>query len=447
MRVKKTVSAKKTAEFPGLPRQIIALALPALGALIAEPLFLLADTAIIGHLGVGELAGAGLGTTILQTAVGLMIFLAYATTPAVARAYGARDMPKALAAGRDGMWLGLFLGIVLAILGYVSAPWLTGLFGPDETTQAFAIDYVRWSMPGVPAMLLVLAATGVLRGLQDGKTPLIVASAGFGLNIVLNFSLVYLAGMSVAGAALGTSIAQWIMAAVYLVLLVPRIREGGVSLAPSRAGLRASAQAGGWLMIRTAAMRIALLLTVWAATAQGAVTLAAHQLAFTFFSTLAFALDAIAIAAQSLIGKELGAGNKDRAQALTTTMVRWGFWFGAVVGALLAATAVWLPRAFTPSSEVAHAATIALLILAVMQPVAGIVFVLDGVLIGAGDHRYLAIASCIQLAVYVPFLAVAALVPLPGLVLAWIWVAFGIYMAARWVTLEMRQRSGAWLVE
>lgn len=432
-------------QFPGLTKQILALAVPALGALIAEPLFLLADTAIVGHLGVEQLAGAGLGTTVLGTVVGLMIFLAYATTPAVARQFGAGNLPKALASGRDGVWLGLFLGVILAVVGFVAAPTLAGWMGAEGRTAEFAVDYLRWSMPGVPAMLLVLAATGVLRGLQDGRTPLLVAGGGFAINIGLNFILVYGAGLSVAGSALGTSIAQWIMALVYLALLLPRLRRQGVPLRPSVAGLRRSAHAGGWLMLRTLSLRIAILATVWVATSQGAVTLAAHQLVFTMFSTLAFALDALAVAAQSLIGKELGAGDKERTRALTRTMMRWGVWFGLFTGALLAALAWVLPTLFTPDAAVQHAATLGMLILAASQPVCGLVFVLDGVLIGAEDARYLALTGLLNLAVYAPLLVLAEVLPLPGETLVWIWVAFCGYLLARAATLSWRVRNDRWM--
>ena len=179
----------------GLSRRILGLAVPAFGALIAEPLFLLADTAIVGHLGTAQLAGVGVGTTVLHTATGLMIFLAYATTPAVARMIGAGNLPGAMARGRDGIWLGLLLGTVLAIVGWAAAPDLTAALGAAGDTHAHATAYLRWSLPGLPALLAVLAATGVLRGLQDTVTPLVVAGGGFAGNIALNVVLVYGAGL------------------------------------------------------------------------------------------------------------------------------------------------------------------------------------------------------------------------------------------------------------
>lgn len=438
---------KSKTSSPSLAKQILVLAVPALGALIAEPLFLMADSAIVGHLGVAELAGAALGTTVLHTAVGLMIFLAYATTPAVARAIGAGQLSKAMAAGRDGMWFAVALGVLLSLAGFIFARPLVRLLGGEGQSLEFAVDYIVYSMPGLTAMLLVLAATGVLRGMQDTKTPLVVATAGFGLNIVLNFVFVYGLHMSVAGAALGTSIAQWLMALVYLWMLVPRIREAKIALRPSWAGFISTGQVGSWLMLRNLTMRAALLLTVVVATNSGQLTLASHQLVFTIFSFLAFALDALAIAAQALIGKELGAGDASQVRQLTGLMSRWGIYFGIFTGLLLFGTSWVFPMLFTPDTEVQRLTTIGLWILALSQPLCGLVFVLDGVLIGAGDAKYLGIVGAVNLVVYLPMLwAVQHFATDPQSAILWIWVAFALgYMLVRSITLGLRARGDVWM--
>lgn len=432
----------------GHAREILRLAVPAFGALVAEPLFLLADSAIVGHLGVAQLAGVGLASVVLHTVVGLMVFLAYSTTPAVARAVGDGQLGKALAAGRDGVWLALMLGILLAAAGFVLTEPLIGLLGAQGEVQVFAVDYLRWSMPGLVAMLLIFAGTGVLRGLQDTRTPLVVATVGFALNIVLNLWLVYGLGWSVTGSAVGTSLAQWAMAAVYLMMVQRVARRHGVSLLPCWRGIRGMARVGSWLMLRTLSLRAAILATVLVVTAQGTVNLAAHQLAMTIFSFLAFALDALAIAAQALIGKELGASNPARARLLTATMTRWGAGFGMVTGVLLALAAPWVGALFTSDPEVQTVLAMALWVMAAGQPIAGYVFVLDGVLIGAGDARYLALAGLANLAVYAPLLAAVAFAGLAGSAgLAWLWAAFALgYMAARAVTLGVRARSDRWMV-
>ncbi len=429
-------------------REILRLAVPAFGALVAEPLFLLADSAIVGHLGVAQLAGVGLASAVLHTAVGLMVFLAYSTTPAVARAIGDGQPGKALAAGRDGVWLALLLGTGLAVAGFAAAEPLIALMGAEGEVRSYAVDYLRWSMPGLVAMLLIFAGTGVLRGLQDTRTPLVVATAGFGLNIVLNLWLVYGLGWSVTGSAVGTSVAQWAMAAVYLVMVRRNAVRQGVSLLPSWHGIRSMTRVGSWLMLRTLSLRAAILVTVLVVTGQGAVNLAAHQLAMTIFSFLAFALDALAIAAQALIGKELGASNAGKARLLTGTMIRWGTGFGVVTGLLLAVAAPWAGALFTSDQQVQSALAVALWILAAGQPIAGYVFVLDGVLIGAGDAKYLALAGLVNLAAYAPLLAAVALSGAGGADgLGWLWAAFAVgYMAARAVTLGLRARSDRWMV-
>lgn len=429
-------------------REISRLAVPAFGALIAEPLFLLADSAIVGHLGVDQLAGVGLASTVLQTAVGLMVFLAYSTTPAVARLIGAGRRSEALAVGRDGLWLAAILGVVLAALGWAFSSPLLGAMGASDQVLSYARDYLNVSMAGIPAMLLVLAATGVLRGLQDTRTPLLVATGGFAINIVLNFVLVYGAGMSVAGAALGTVIAQWGMAIFYLVMVGRAASAQGVGMRPDWAGVRMVSKVGSWLMVRTLSLRVAILAAVLVATAQGPVNLAAHQLAMTLFTFLAFALDALAIAAQALIGKELGAGNVPQVRRLTSTMTRWGLGFGVLTGLLLAVVSPWIGYLFTNDADVRQTLTLALLVMAVGQPLAGYVFVLDGVLIGAGDARYLALAGLANLVVFLPLLAIVALVPSGDRAqqLVFLWVAFSLgYMGARALTLGLRARGNVWM--
>ncbi|MCW1248633.1 MATE family efflux transporter [Acaricomes phytoseiuli] len=445
------VSAEPPAPRRGLNRQITRLAIPAFGTLIAEPLFLIADTAIVGYLGVLELAGVGLAATLLQTAVGLMVFLAYSTTAAVARLLGAGRHAAAIAAGRDGIWLGAAWGIALAISGWFATEPLLRLLGASDAVLGHATTYLQISLLGLPAMLLVFAATGLLRGLQDTRTPLFIAVIGFTLNAGLNWVLVYPAGLGVAGSALGTIAVQWLMAAAYFFIVLRGLRAQGLALAPSWRGLRALSSAGGWLLLRTATLRAAILLTILVATAQGPINLAAHHITMTLFTLLAFALDAIAIAAQALIGKELGAARVEQVAELTRRMLLWGFGFGIVTGALMLLASRWLGWLFSPDPQVHAALSGALLGLALGQPLAGLVFVLDGVLIGAGDSRYLALAGVLCLLAYLPLLFwVAATTGAqsglePAQALGWLWLAFGVgYMLARAITLGVRIRGTAW---
>ncbi|MFD3537992.1 MATE family efflux transporter [Streptomyces sp. NPDC058662] len=424
-------------------REIFALAVPAFGALVAEPLFLMADSAIVGHLGTPQLAGLGIAAALLTTAVSIFVFLAYATTAAVSRRVGAGDLQAAIRQGMDGIWLALLLGAAVVAVLAPAAPWLVSLFGASDTVAPYAITYLRISAFGIPAMLVVLAATGVLRGLQDTRTPLYVAVAGFALNGVLNVGLVYGAGLGIAGSAWGTVMAQCAMAAAYLVVVVRGARRHGASLRPDTAGIRACAQAGAPLLVRTLSLRAVLMIATAVAARLGDAEIAAHQVLLSLWSLLAFALDAIAIAGQAIIGRYLGAGDTEGAKAVCRRMVRWGVVSGVVLGVLvILARPVFIPL-FTSDPAVEEALLPALLVVALSQPVSGIVFVLDGVLMGAGDGRYLAWAMLVTLAVFTP---AALLVPALGGGLTALWWAMTLMMLVRMATLQLRARSGRWLV-
>ncbi|MFH8976508.1 MATE family efflux transporter [Streptomyces sp. NPDC017890] len=424
-------------------REIIALAVPAFGALVAEPLFVMADSAIVGHLGTAQLAGLGIASALLTTAVSVFVFLAYATTAAVSRRVGAGDLQSAIRQGMDGIWLALLLGAAVIAIVLPTAPSLVELFGASDTAAPYAVTYLRISALGIPAMLVVLASTGVLRGLQDTRTPLYVAIAGFVANAVLNVVLVYGAGLGIAGSAWGTVIAQCGMAAVYLWVVVRGARRHGASLRPDVVGIRASAQAGVPLLVRTLSLRAILMIATAVAARLGDADIAAHQIILSLWSLLAFALDAIAIAGQAIIGRYLGAGDAQGARDACRRMVEWGVAVGVVLGVLVVLSRpVFLPL-FTGDSAVKDTALPALVIVAVSQPICGVVYVLDGVLMGAGDGPYLAGAMLITLAVFTP---AALFVPALGGGLTALWAAMTLMMTMRLVTLWLRTRSGRWIV-
>ncbi|MGI5376704.1 MATE family efflux transporter [Streptomyces sp. CA-251387] len=424
-------------------REIVALAVPAFGALVAEPLFVMADSAIVGHLGTAQLAGLGVASALLMTGVSVFVFLAYATTAAVARRVGAGDLPAAIRQGMDGIWLALLLGAAVVAIVLPMAPFLVELFGASDTAAPYATTYLRISALGIPAMLIVLAATGVLRGLQDTKTPLYVAIAGFVANAALNAGLVYGADLGIAGSAWGTVIAQCGMAAAYLVVVVRGARKHGASLRPDAAGIRASGQAGAPLLVRTLSLRAILMIATAVAARLGDADIAAHQIILSLWSLLAFALDAIAIAGQAIIGRYLGAGDAEGARAACRRMVEWGIAAGVVLGLLVVISRPAFLPLFTGDSSVKDAAWPALVIVALSQPICGVVFVLDGVLMGAGDGPYLAWAMVLTLAVFTP---VALLVPVFGGGLTALWGAMTLMMAVRMLTLWLRARSGRWIV-
>ncbi len=424
-------------------REILRLAVPAFLALIAEPLFLLTDSAIVGHLGTPELAGLGVAGAILTTLISLCIFLAYGTTASVARRIGAGDVRGALTQGIDGIWLATGIGVVMTAVGLLGTPQLVALFGAGDAVAEQAELYLQLGILGAVPLLVMLAATGILRGLQDTRTPLIVAVLGNLANVILNLWLVYGLDLGIRGSALGTVLAQLGSAAALLVVVTRAARQHDAGLRPSASGIRLAGRAGIPLLLRTLTLRASLLVMTYGAASLGDADLAAMQIAMTVWTFLAFALDAIAIAAQAITGRYLGAGDLEGTRAITRRMLRWGMYAGIGTGLGLAAAAPFLGPLFTPDTQVQDLLVGVLLVAALSQPVAGVVFVLDGVLIGAGDGRYLAWAGLIVLVAFAP---AAWLAITWGAGLVWLWVAFGVaFMGGRLVVLSARERTTTWM--
>lgn len=327
----------RTPRVPALDREILRLAVPALGALVAEPLFVLSDSAVVGTLGVLPLAALGLAATVLGTLVGLCVFLAYATTAAVARRTGAGDPVGALRQGLDGVWLAIGLGLLLLVALETTAPDLVHWLGASAQVQPFAITYLRVSALGLPAMLVVLAATGVLRGRQDTRTPLVVAVTAAVVNLALCLLFVLGLGFGVAGSAWATVTAQTGAALVYRLLLVRAARGLGAPLRPDRAGVRRSASTSVPLFVRTVALRAVFVTGTAVAARIGAAELATNQVSMQTWYLLALAMDALAIAGQAIVGRQLGATDAAAARATTRRLLGWSVGAGVMLGALLLA--------------------------------------------------------------------------------------------------------------
>jgi len=423
--------------------EILRLALPAFGALVAEPLFLLADAAIVGRLGTVPLGGLGVASQALTTLVGVSIFLAYGTTAAVARQLGAGHRDAAIRHGIDGMWLAAAIGLAVLAVGWPLAPRIAAAFGGTPAVSHQAVIYLRVSLLGVPSMLAVLAGTGVLRGLQDTRTPLVVAVLANAVNVGLNATFVLGLRWGIAGSAAGTVLAQTGSAAAYLVVVARGARAAGIGLRPDRRGIASAATAGASLVLRTLALQAVLVLMTAIAARQSDAAIAAHQVAIRIWSLFVMALDAIAIAAQAITGRQLGGGDRAATRAATRRMIGWGAGYGALFSIVLLVIRPVLPGLFGVSPEVRGLLLSVLLVVIVQQPAAGVVFVLDGVLIGAGDQDYLAVAGLITLAVFV---AAATIVARTGGGLVALWIAYAVWMLARLVTLTWRARSSRWLV-
>lgn len=424
-------------------RQIVRVAVPAFFALITEPLMLLADTAIVGHLGTPELGGLSAASVVLGTVVGLCIFLAYGSTSAVSRHHGAGDERTAFGLAMSSLWLALLLGIGLGLLTAGASGALGSALSSSDEVAGLAQDYLVISALAVPAMLLVLAATGAMRGVLDLRTPLIATIVANLINVGLALLFVYGFGWGIKGAATATVLAQWFAALWLVAVVVRRARSVRAAARPRMAEIVDAGRQGVPLLVRTLTLRASLVLGTLVAARLGDVPLAANQVAAAIVTFLAFGLDAIAIAGQTLTGRTLGAGDPVGTRALTRRMIVWGIGTGFVAAVVLAATAAWLPQLFTSDRAVQDALVPALLVVAAIQPLSGIVFVLDGVLIGAGDGAYLAKAGLVVLAAYAPLVLAVGWADAG---FTWLWVAYGGFIVARLATLWLRQRSDAWMV-
>ena len=426
-----------------LDREIARLAVPALGALIAEPLYILADTAVVGHLGTPQLAGLAIASSVLLTAHALCTFLAFGTTASVARLLGAGDEHEAAHQAVQGLWLAAGIGTTLAAVGWATAPALVGLLGGEGQVAEHAELYLVVSLPGLPALLATLAGTGYLRGLQDTRTPLVVAIASGALNLGLELVLVYGLGFGLGASAATTVLAQWCAAAVYLRTIGGAARRLGVALRPHVRTLRRLLVVATALVVRTTALRGSLVLATAVAARIGTSDVGAHQVAYELWNTLALALDALAIAGQALVGRALGAGDVDAARRAGRRLLELGIGAGVLAGVVVVAARPFLPELFTDDAEVAALAAFVLWWVAALQPVNAVVFVLDGLLIGAGDLRYLARAMVFAAAVFV---VCAGVVLTTGAGLGWLWAAIGAFMVARLVPLGGRWASDGWAV-
>ncbi len=424
-------------------REILRLALPALGALTAEPIYVLVDTAIVGHLGRYPLAGLGIAGTVLTAAFGIFNFLAYGTTAAVARRIGAGDERGAAEQGFAGLWLAVGLGLALTTVGLLAAPFIVDAMGASDTVRPFALTYLRISLLGAPLVTVMLAGVGYLRGTQDARTPLLIAIAANVANLGLELLFVYGFDWGIAGSAWGTVIAQALSAAAFVALLLRARRATGADARPDRAEIVRTARVGGHLVVRTASLLAAFTTTTAIASRISDTAVAAHQVAFQLWYVLALALDAIAIAGQAIVGRYLGAGDRRGARTVTRRMLELGVVAGIAAGGLVIAAREPLTAVFTDDPAVRDALAAVLPIVALWQPIGAVVFVLDGVLIGAGETRYLAGAMLVATFAFLPF----ALLVLPaGGGLAALWWSLGVFLVARAIGMGLRYRTDRWLV-
>ena len=424
-------------------RAILALAVPAFGALVAEPLYVLTDTAIVGHLGTDELAGLAIAAAVLLSAHAALIFLAYGTTSIVGRLLGAGDDRQAAVQGVQALWLAVGLGLATAAaLALASGP-IVAFFDPVDAVRDHALTYLRISLIGLPGMMLVLAGIGYLRGLQDTKMPLLVAVVSAVTNLIIELVLVFGLGWGVAGSAWSTVVVQLGSGAVYAMTVTGHARKLGASLRPHAASLFTYAKVGAQLFARTTALRGSFIIAAALASRLGTVDVAAHQIGMEVWSLLALALDAVAIAGQALVAQELGASRVATAREAGGRMIGMSIQLGVLFAAALLIGRPWFPLVFSDDPAVTDLAAFILLFVALMQPLNAVVFALDGILIGAGDLRFLARA---MMGAFAFFVGLSFAVWSTDAGIGWLWASIIALMAARVVPLWLRFRTDRWMV-
>jgi putative MATE family efflux protein len=421
-------------------REILRLAVPALGALAAEPLYVLVDTAIVGHLGRPQLAALGLAGIVLSGSFTIFNFLTYGTTSVVARATGAGEHERAARLAAQALWVSVGIGIALLVVcEALAGPLLRGL-GAHGRSGHFALVYFRIAALGLPAALIALAGQGYLRGVSSMRRPFVIVLASNAANVVLEVLFVYGFHWGVAGSAAGTAIAQAGMGVAFVIEL---LRPHAASKRPSLAAMRPMLRVGRQIFVRTLALYASFLVAASVCARIGDAQLGAHQIALQLFFFLALVLDAVAIAGQVIVGRMLGAGDADGAYAAAVRMIGWSVALGGLFAVVLLPLSHVLPRAFSDDGAVLHQAALLWPFFALIQPLGGAVFALDGILIGAGDTRYLMWS---MLAASAIFIALAALAYQRHWGIGGVWAALDVLIAARLALLAVRFGGRRWAV-
>ncbi|MCC3762174.1 MATE family efflux transporter [Glycomyces sp. TRM65418] len=424
---------------PASYRRIAALAIPALVVLAAEPIYLLIDTAVVGHLGAVPLAGLALGGVIMGLAPLIGAVLAYGTTARAARRFGAGDRAGAVAEGVQGTWIALAAGLAMVVAFQFLAGPVAGLMGDDPAVESAAAEWLRVAVLGAPFLLVAGAGQGWMRAVQDTKRPMWFVSASFLFSAILAPILVYPVGLGLVGSAWANAVAQAISGVLFLLAL----RRERVPLRLDWTLMSKQLVANGDLIIRGIAFQVSSFSAAAVAARVGTAALGAHQIGMQLWFFAALALDAVAIAGQALIGADLGAGRPEAARASARRLTVVGFGYGTVFLLAVLALLPVLPDLFTSEAAVHEQLGRVWPWLVLLLPVAGVVFALDGVLIGAGDLRFMRNMTVVSIASGLPFTWLTLVF---GWGLTGIWGGIAVYMLVRLGLLLWRLRSGAWAV-
>jgi putative MATE family efflux protein len=422
-------------------RRLLGLAVSAFVVLAAEPLYLLVDTAVVGHLGSVPLAGLGIGAALMALLTVVGTFVEYGTTSRAARWFGAGRTDAAVNEGVQASWLALVIGVVVVALGEALAGPMTRLLaGGGGATQSAAESWFRIAVIGMPGVLTVLAGNGWMRGVQRTREPVRIVLAANALSAIASPVLVYPLGLGLEGSAIANVAAQAVGGALFL----RSLHRAAGGLRPDRAIMRAQILVGRDLILRAAAFQVAFLSAAAVASRIGTAQIAAHQIGLQLWEFTALLLDSFAIAAQSLVGAALGGSDPVAARRLAGQIGRWGLWAGIAFAALYAAGWYVVPKAFTSSAAVQHQTHLLWPWFVVMLPAAGVVFALDGVLIGAGDVAFMRTLTIVAGVLFFAPINVAALHWHWGI--GGVWAGLTAFILVRLAGMLWRTRGTKWLV-
>ena len=427
-----------------LDRRILAIAVPALGSLLVEPIYVLTDTAVVGRLGTAPLGGLALASTVLNTLVWVFNFLSYATTVRVAVRRGRGDHAGAAGDALQALWLAAGIGIVVAAFVGVAAGSLVQLLGDDPAVVEQGTDYLRVSVVGIPFQMVAIACIGYLYGLPDTKRPFVVLLGSTVANLALELLLVFGLDWGITGSAWGTVTAQVLSSLVLLAIVIPRLRADGLHhLAVVPSVMWAVLKVGAHMVQRTGFLLAGLALATAAAARVGTPELGGHQIAAQVFLFLAIGVDMFKVSGQSLVGHALGAGRPDEARDVVDHLYGWAWRAGLVLTVVTLAATPALPWLFSDDRAVVDAARVALVVLALMQVPGALTFVSDGILMGANDFRDLRWSTTLSFFAVLPvFVAVIAR---PSLGIVTVWLGLLLWVCARAYKNHTRIRGDAWM--
>lgn len=423
-------------------REILMLALPALGVLAANPLYLLLDTAVVGRLGTAQLAALAAGAAIQSTVTTQLTFLSYGTTARSSRFFGAGQRDKAVAEGVQATWVALGVGTLLAIIVGLFAQPLAQALANDYETSVRAAQWMRVSVFAVPLTLAIMAGNGWMRGVQNTKMPFYLTLCGLIPGAILLPILVGRYGL--VGSAIANVIGMGITAALFVVVLARENARYGGSWAPRWSVIKRQLVLGRDLILRSLSFQVSLLAAAAIAGRIGVVALAAHQLMLQLWNFLTLVLDSLAIAAQTLTGSALGRGGAQQARAVGLKVLKYSMVFAVALSAVFAVFAVPIQTLFTSDPDVVDTLRVPWFLLIGMILVGGAVFALDGVLLGAADAAFLRNLTLFSLlGVALPIILAAGAF---GWGLTGIWVGQLGQVVARLIGVVWRFRSMRWAV-